>query len=230
MLQTTNLSEFKSINRKPQVSRYRQPNDLTRHMTRVIRQETVTWPSTVMRLRESERPLLFAFTAHYLTSYSDASSCSPSQEVPNLLWTPWFIAAFKRTQPPDLTPNQLIYSTLSHPVFYLFIVYLFICGLFNGTASSSDYTASNDRMINELKAYGKKRSWPNLRWYPRIYLEALRKTTKNLTQHNRSPVWDFNTGIPKFEARMPTPWGWRSVVLTPNFPIVHFNNNTHIYA
>jgi hypothetical protein len=29
------------------------------------------------------------------------------------------------------------------------IIYLFICGLFNDAISTSDYIASNDRMINE---------------------------------------------------------------------------------
>jgi hypothetical protein len=28
-------------------------------------------------------------------------------------------------------------------------IYLFICGILNDAVSSSDYTASNDRMINE---------------------------------------------------------------------------------
>jgi hypothetical protein len=33
---------------------------------------------------------------------------------------------------------------------------LFICGLFNGTFSSSDYTASNNKMINELERIWKE--------------------------------------------------------------------------
>jgi hypothetical protein len=30
-------------------------------------------------------------------------------------------------------------------------LFLFVCGLFNDAVSSSDYVASNDRMINELE-------------------------------------------------------------------------------
>jgi hypothetical protein len=33
-------------------------------------------------------------------------------------------------------------------------------------------------MIIHFKECGKKRSWPNLRHYPGIWLEGLRKTTK----------------------------------------------------
>jgi hypothetical protein len=38
-------------------------------------------------------------------------------------------------------------------------------------------------MIN-ARGFGRKRSWPNLRYYASIRLEALRKTTKQLNQHS----------------------------------------------
>jgi hypothetical protein len=46
---------------------------------------------------------------------------------------------------------------------------VFIYGLFNDAVSSSDYRpiASNETMINEImnwKGYGRKESWPNLRF------------------------------------------------------------------
>jgi hypothetical protein len=44
-----------------------------------------------------------------------------------------------------------------------------ICGLFNDAVSSLNYIA-NDRMINYWKGYGRKKSWPNLRYYPFIRL------------------------------------------------------------
>jgi hypothetical protein len=50
------------------------------------------------------------------------------------------------------------------------------------------------------KGCGTKQSWPNLRYYPGICLEGLRKTTKNLTQDNRSPGRDLNPGPPEYEA------------------------------
>jgi hypothetical protein len=48
---------------------------------------------------------------------------------------------------------------------------------------------------NELE-----RMWPNLRYYPNICLEGLRKTTKSLSQDSRSPGRDLNLGPPKYEA------------------------------
>jgi hypothetical protein len=41
------------------------------------------------------------------------------------------------------------------------------------------------------------RSWLNLRQYPGIYLEELRKTTINFS---RSPGGDLNPGSPEYEA------------------------------
>jgi hypothetical protein len=46
---------------------------------------------------------------------------------------------------------------------------------------------------------GRRRSWPNLRYYPVICLKGLRKTTKILTQDNRSPCRHLNLGLPKYE-------------------------------
>jgi hypothetical protein len=45
------------------------------------------------------------------------------------------------------------------------------------------------------KGYGRKRLWPNLRYYPGICMEGLRKTTKSLTQAIRSPGRDSNPGL-----------------------------------
>jgi hypothetical protein len=62
------------------------------------------------------------------------------------------------------------------------------------------------------KGCGKKRSWPNLRYYPSICLEGLRKTTKNLSQDTRSPVRDLNPGPPEYEEGVLTTQLQRSVV------------------
>jgi hypothetical protein len=43
-------------------------------------------------------------------------------------------------------------------------------------------------MNNELRKCGRKQLWTNLTYYPGICLEALRKTTKNLSQDSRSLV------------------------------------------
>jgi hypothetical protein len=44
-----------------------------------------------------------------------------------------------------------------------------------------------------------KRSWPNLRYYPGICMEGLRKTTKPLSRDSRSPGRDLNPGPPEYE-------------------------------
>jgi hypothetical protein len=50
------------------------------------------------------------------------------------------------------------------------------------------------------KRRGRKRSWPNLRYCHGIYLEGLRKTTKNLSWDSRSPGRDLNPGPLEYEA------------------------------
>jgi hypothetical protein len=47
-----------------------------------------------------------------------------------------------------------------------------------------------------------KRSWPNLRYYPGIWLEGLMKTTKNLHHDSRSPGRGLNHGPHEYEAGM----------------------------
>jgi hypothetical protein len=46
------------------------------------------------------------------------------------------------------------------------------------------YIESNDRIIKEFKIFGTKLWQPNLRHYPTICLEGLRKPTKHLIQDN----------------------------------------------
>jgi hypothetical protein len=61
------------------------------------------------------------------------------------------------------------------------------------------------------KGWGRKRSWLNLSYYPSIFLEGLRKTTKNFSQDTRSPGRDLNPGPPEFEAGVLTTQARRSV-------------------
>jgi hypothetical protein len=51
----------------------------------------------------------------------------------------------------------------------------------------------------QWNGYGRKRSWPNLKYCPGICLERLRKTTKNLSQDSRSPGRGFHPGPPEYE-------------------------------
>jgi hypothetical protein len=81
---------------------------------------------------------------------------------------------------------------------------IFVHGLFNDTVSGSDYIASNDRMIS-WKRYERKRSWTNLRCYPSISLEGLRKIRKSLNQDSRSPGRDLSLRSPEYEAGVSTP-------------------------
>jgi hypothetical protein len=50
------------------------------------------------------------------------------------------------------------------------------------------------------KGCGRKWSWPNLKYYPGICLEGLRKATKTLSQDSRSASRDLNPGPSEYEA------------------------------
>jgi hypothetical protein len=52
----------------------------------------------------------------------------------------------------------------------------------------------------KCKGHGRKRSWPNLRYYLGICLEGLIKTTKNLSEDSWSPGRDLNPETPEYEA------------------------------
>jgi hypothetical protein len=66
-------------------------------------------------------------------------------------------------------------------------------------------------MIN-WKECERKRLLPNLRHYPCIWLEGLRKTTKILSQDIRSSLRDLNQGPPEYEAGVLTTQPRRSVI------------------
>jgi hypothetical protein len=51
----------------------------------------------------------------------------------------------------------------------------------------------------DWEGFGRKRLWPNLRYYLSICLEGLIKTTKNLRPDSRSPGRDLNPGPPEYE-------------------------------
>jgi hypothetical protein len=51
------------------------------------------------------------------------------------------------------------------------------------------------------KGFGRKRPWPNVRFYSKIRLEGLRKTMKNLNQNSRSPDRDLNLAPPEYVGR-----------------------------
>jgi hypothetical protein len=54
-------------------------------------------------------------------------------------------------------------------------------------------------MINWIEC-GRKRSWSNLRNYPRTCMETMKKTTKNLNQNSRSADRDLKPESAKYEA------------------------------
>jgi hypothetical protein len=62
------------------------------------------------------------------------------------------------------------------------------------------------------KLRGRKRSWPNLRYYPGIFLEEQRNTTNILSQDRRSLDRDFNPGPPEYDAGVLTTRLRRSVL------------------
>jgi hypothetical protein len=75
-----------------------------------------------------------------------------------LISAPGMISHVQELQLKKLLPSLQEYVCWIHAIsqecFYLVnitraVIYLFICGLFNDAASSSDYLASNDRTTNE---------------------------------------------------------------------------------
>jgi hypothetical protein len=64
--------------------------------------------------------------------------------------------------------------------------------------------------MTNWKGCGRKRSWPNLRYSPGIFLEN-RKITKKLSHDNRSPGRDLKPEHLKYEARVLTTRPPRSV-------------------
>jgi hypothetical protein len=60
--------------------------------------------------------------------------------------------------------------------------------------------------------YVRKRLWPNLKYYPYIFLEGVRKTTKNPKQDSQSLGRDLNPGPPEYEEGGKTTRPRRSVV------------------
>jgi hypothetical protein len=68
-------------------------------------------------------------------------------------------------------------------------VSLAVCGSFND--------AFRKIMINELGRVLRKRSWPNLKYYPGGCLGYLRKTTNLFSQNSLSRGRDLNPGSPE---------------------------------
>jgi hypothetical protein len=66
--------------------------------------------------------------------------------------------------------------------------------------------------MKNWKGCGRKRLWPNLRYYPGICLDGLSNTTKILSQDSRSPDRDLNPKPPECEAGVLTAQRRRSVV------------------
>jgi hypothetical protein len=56
-----------------------------------------------------------------------------------------------------------------------------------------------DKWMMNWKGCGRMRPRPNLRYYPSICMEGLRKTTKNLSQNSRCPGRDLNSWSPEYK-------------------------------
>jgi hypothetical protein len=66
-------------------------------------------------------------------------------------------------------------------------------------------------MNDELERVRKKRPLRNSSYYRGIYLEGLRKTTRNPSQDSRSPDRELNPGPHEYEAEVLTTQPRRSV-------------------
>jgi hypothetical protein len=74
------------------------------------------------------------------------------------------------------------------------------------------------RMMN-CKGFRRRQSWPDLRYFPGIYLDGLRKTTKNLSQDILSPGRDLNPGLTEYESEVLTTRPLNSVSRVMSWPI-----------
>jgi hypothetical protein len=74
---------------------------------------------------------------------------------------------------------------------------LFICSLFNDAVNSSGVERQDDEWVINWKEYGMKRSCFNLRYYPDICRQGLRRNKKSLSQDTRSSRRDLNPGSPE---------------------------------
>jgi hypothetical protein len=115
----------------------------------------------------------------------------------------FFISLFQATYSRLMASDWNIYVLI-----YLFVAYLVALfqwlRLFNVEWSDGKWTVN-------WKGLGRKRSWTNLRYYPGISLEGLRKTTNKPPLGSRSSGRDLNTGPPEYDAGMLTTRPRRSV-------------------
>jgi hypothetical protein len=56
-------------------------------------------------------------------------------------------------------------------------------------------------MVLTGKGFGRKRSWPDLRYYAGVSLEGLSKTKNSVSQHWRSPGPVFESGTSRKRSR-----------------------------
>jgi hypothetical protein len=75
------------------------------------------------------------------------------------------------------SPSPHVLGNLPHLFTYLFVLYLTTLSQYHGLLVCSVELKDERRKMN-CKGYGRKRSWPNLRYYLVIFLERLSKTTK----------------------------------------------------
>jgi hypothetical protein len=82
-----------------------------------------------------------------------------------------------------------------------------ICGLFSNVATSSDYTASDDGLINELERTWKEAVVAKFKVLSRIWLKRRRKTTENVSQDSKYPSWSrFEAVTSRIQIRTVAPF------------------------
>jgi hypothetical protein len=92
--------------------------------------------------------------------------------------------------------------------------FFFICRLFNDACQQLRLYSvewNDDRWMMNWKGCGMKWPWSNLKYYPGICLEGLRKTAKNLSLDSLSLGRDMRPGPPEYDAGVLHTQLWRSV-------------------
>jgi hypothetical protein len=126
---------------------------------------------------------IILLTPYHVTLYSILVTEKASHNKLQISWTPFYACIY-------------IQCSLSHYSF---------CNLFNDDFSLIQNFCvwwKYDKWKMNCKRFGRKRSWPNLKYYPGICLEGPRKSEKPLSQDSRFMSRDFNPGPLEYEAQV----------------------------
>jgi hypothetical protein len=85
-------------------------------------------------------------------------------------------------------------GTMEIKIIIIIIIIIIYLQLIEQAGSCSEYIALNSGLLNnELRRIWQELLWPNLKYYPSIFLQRLSKMTKILGQDNWYPSLELGT-------------------------------------